>query len=65
METTPLVGIVMGSRSDERFVQETIDVLDELGIPNEVSILSAHRAPHRVQEYGSSAAKRGMHNKNK
>ena len=60
MEVTPLVGVVMGSRSDEPFIQETVSVLEELGIPHEVSVLSAHRTPRRVQEYGSSATERGL-----
>ncbi len=56
----PLVGVVMGSKSDEGVVQETLKTLEELGIEYEVSVLSAHRAPERVREYAQGARERGL-----
>lgn len=50
----------MGSSSDEPLVQDTLKVLGDLGIPFEVSVLSAHRTPARTQEYASSALERGL-----
>ena len=54
------VGVVMGSKSDEKLMQPALDVLMQLGIDYEVSIISAHRNPERVREYGLSAEKRGI-----
>ncbi|MSQ11974.1 MAG: 5-(carboxyamino)imidazole ribonucleotide mutase [Dehalococcoidia bacterium] len=56
----PLVGIVMGSRSDEPFVQETTKVLEELGISYESTVCSAHRNPEGVREYARTARERGL-----
>lgn len=56
----PLVGIVMGSRSDEPTMQGTIEVLESFGISYEVRVLSAHRAPERAREYGMTAQERGL-----
>ena len=56
----PLVGVVVGSRSDEAIVQETITVLNDLGISNEMSVLSAHRTPEKAREYAKSASERGL-----
>ncbi|MFZ5595401.1 MAG: 5-(carboxyamino)imidazole ribonucleotide mutase [Bacillota bacterium] len=56
----PLVGIVMGSDSDLPVMKETAGVLDELGIPYEVTISSAHRAPDKTAEYARNAAGRGI-----
>jgi 5-(carboxyamino)imidazole ribonucleotide mutase len=55
-----LVGIVMGSRSDESLVQETQKVLDELGIDYETRVLSAHRSPKRTADYAQTAKERGL-----
>ena len=55
-----LVGIVMGSRSDESLVQETQKVLDELGIDYETRVLSAHRSPQRTADYAQAAKERGL-----
>jgi phosphoribosylaminoimidazole carboxylase PurE protein len=55
-----LVGIIVGSDSDLPLIQEATSVLDELGIPYEVTIGSAHRTPERVTEYVSSASDRGI-----
>ena len=51
----PQVAIVMGSESDKPVMQQAADVLDSLGISNEVVVMSAHRTPGKVQEYAVSA----------
>ena len=56
----PLVGVVMGSSSDEPVVQETVKVLEQLEIDYEVRVMSAHRTPERVQEYAAAARDRGI-----
>ncbi|BAF60729.1 hypothetical protein PTH_2548 [Pelotomaculum thermopropionicum SI] len=56
----PLVGIVMGSDSDLPVMREAVRVLDELEIPSEVVISSAHRAPDKTAGYARSAAGRGL-----
>ncbi len=56
----PLVGVVMGSASDEPVVQGTVDTLEQLGIDYEVRVMSAHRTPERVQEYAQQARERGI-----
>ncbi|MEM1003555.1 MAG: 5-(carboxyamino)imidazole ribonucleotide mutase [Bacteroidota bacterium] len=54
------VGIIMGSNSDLPVMQEAIHVLNELGIETEVDIVSAHRTPEKMFDYGSNAHKRGI-----
>ena len=56
----PLVGVVMGSKSDAEVVQLTLDILQELGIEYEVSVMSAHRTPEKAQQYGREAKGRGI-----
>ena len=56
----PLVGVIMGSSSDEAVVAETVSVLDQMGIENEVTVASAHRTPEKVMEYVTSARDRGI-----
>jgi len=56
----PLVGIIMGSRSDWATLSHAADTLDELGIPYEVRVVSAHRTPDLLFEYASSAEARGL-----
>ena len=56
----PLVGVVMGSASDESVVQETVKTLEQLGVDYEVRVMSAHRTPERVQEYATTARDRGI-----
>ena len=56
----PLVGVVMGSASDEPVVKETIEVLEQLNVDYEVRVMSAHRTPERVQEYATTARERGI-----
>jgi 5-(carboxyamino)imidazole ribonucleotide mutase len=55
-----LVGIIMGSQSDLRIMKEAAEFLEELKIPFEISIVSAHRTPLRMVEYASSARDRGI-----
>ena len=59
-ERTPLVGIVVGSDSDWPTMQAAADALDEFGVGYEVGVVSAHRMPREMVEYGSSAADRGL-----
>ena len=59
-ETTPLVGIIMGSQSDWPTMKHTADILAELGIAYESKIVSAHRTPDRLYEYAKSAKSRGL-----
>lgn len=56
----PLVGIVMGSDSDLGVMAEATAVLEEFGVPYEISVASAHRAPALVHEYTSAAKGRGI-----
>jgi 5-(carboxyamino)imidazole ribonucleotide mutase len=58
--TTPPVGIIMGSQSDWSTMSEAARLLDELGIAHEDRIVSAHRTPDRLWDYGKSAAERGL-----
>ena len=59
-KTSPLVGIIMGSQSDWPIMQSASDILGELGVSTEVRIVSAHRTPHRLTEYATSAKARGL-----
>ncbi len=56
----PLVGIVMGSRSDWETMQHAAQKLEALGVPHEVRVVSAHRTPDVLFEYAASAAQRGL-----
>lgn len=56
----PLVGIIMGSDSDLPVMQAAADVLKEFGIAHEVTVVSAHRTPHRMIEYAQQAKARGL-----
>lgn len=58
--TKPLVGIIMGSQSDWPTMKEAANILDELGVPYEKKIVSAHRTPDRLWTYGKSAVERGL-----
>ena len=55
-----LVGILMGSKSDWETMEHASKTLDELGIPHETRILSAHRTPDQTLDYAATAAKRGL-----
>ena len=54
------VGIIMGSKSDLPVMQEAVDILNDFGIANEVDIVSAHRTPDKMMEYGKNAHTRGI-----
>jgi len=54
------VGIIMGSQSDWPTMHEAAEMLDALGVPYETKIVSAHRTPDRLWEYGKSAVSRGL-----
>src|SRR6266436_462527 len=56
----PLVGVIMGSKSDWETMEEADRVLTDFGIPHECRIVSAHRTPQWMAEYASSAAARGL-----
>ncbi|MBB5875767.1 MULTISPECIES: 5-(carboxyamino)imidazole ribonucleotide mutase [Xanthomonas] len=59
-QTAPLVGIVMGSRSDWETMQHAAQKLDALGVPYEVKVVSAHRTPDVLFAYAEQAAARGL-----
>ena len=54
------VGIIMGSKSDLNIMQDAADILKELGVGFEMTVVSAHRTPERMFEYAKSAASRGL-----
>lgn len=56
----PLVGVVMGSRSDWETMQHAVEILEALEIPHEVRVVSAHRTPDLLFEYAKSAEERGL-----
>jgi 5-(carboxyamino)imidazole ribonucleotide mutase len=60
MAEAPLVGIIMGSKSDLGVMEECAKQLEELGIAHEVVIASAHRNPDAVREWATTAAARGL-----
>jgi 5-(carboxyamino)imidazole ribonucleotide mutase len=60
MTAQPLVGVIMGSKSDWETLQFTAETLEKLGIPHEVNVVSAHRTPDFLFEYVSTAEKRGL-----
>jgi 5-(carboxyamino)imidazole ribonucleotide mutase len=59
-DTPPLVGVIMGSQSDWETMRHAAAVLDELGVPHEEKIVSAHRTPDRLAAYAKSARARGL-----
>ena len=59
-DSTPLVGIVMGSTSDAPTMHKCAAILDELEIPYEMKVCSAHRTPDRAHQFATTAANRGM-----
>jgi 5-(carboxyamino)imidazole ribonucleotide mutase len=56
----PLVAVIMGSKSDLKTMQAAIDLLQELGVPFEASVVSAHRTPDRMFEFAAGAESRGI-----
>ncbi len=59
-KNNPRVGIIMGSTSDLSVMQAAADILEELGVAYEISVVSAHRTPERMFEYARTAASRGL-----
>ncbi|HYE62588.1 MAG TPA: 5-(carboxyamino)imidazole ribonucleotide mutase [Phycisphaerales bacterium] len=59
-KAAPIVGVVMGSRSDWETMQHAVAILEELRVPHEVSVVSAHRTPDLLFEYASTAEDRGL-----
>ncbi|NLJ52974.1 MAG: 5-(carboxyamino)imidazole ribonucleotide mutase [Intrasporangiaceae bacterium] len=59
-DVAPVVGLVMGSDSDWPVMSAAADVLDEFGIAYEADVVSAHRMPHEMIDYGTRAAERGL-----
>ena len=59
-DTTPIVGIIMGSKSDLPAMEPCMEQLDAFGIPYELKIASAHRKPLEVHEWASTAVERGI-----
>jgi 5-(carboxyamino)imidazole ribonucleotide mutase len=55
-----LIGVIMGSSSDLKYLQPAIDLLIELGVPHEAKVVSAHRTPDWMFEYASTAESRGI-----
>jgi len=55
-----LVGVIMGSKSDWSTLSHTVEMLDKLGIPHEVKVVSAHRTPDLLFQYAGQAAERGI-----
>ena len=60
MADAPVVGIIMGSQSDWKTMSHTSDILEQLGVAHETRIVSAHRTPKRLLQYGESARDRGL-----
>jgi len=58
--STPLVGIIMGSQSDLKVMSKAAEILEKLDVPFEVTVVSAHRTPHRMVEYASAADAKGL-----
>lgn len=58
--SNPVIGIIMGSTSDLRVMTDAADILDELGVAYELTIVSAHRTPERLFEYAKSAKGKGL-----
>ncbi len=58
--STPVIGIIMGSQSDLKIMKEAAEFLDDLKIPFEITVVSAHRTPKRMVDYAESARTRGL-----
>lgn len=57
---TPLVGVIMGSKSDWPTMEKAVEMLEEFGVPHEVKVVSAHRTPDLMFEYAAEAEARGL-----
>ncbi len=60
MEKAPVVGVIMGSKSDFPVMKDAVDILKEFGVPVEVDIVSAHRTPEKMFDYAREAKSRGI-----
>lgn len=60
-EAQPIIGIIMGSRSDWETMRHAAETLSALDVPHECRVVSAHRTPDRLYDYAKSAAGRGLH----
>src|ERR1035437_9548206 len=60
MDEKPLVGVIMGSKSDWETMRHASETLTDFGVPHETRIVSAHRTPHLLAEYATGAAERGL-----
>lgn len=56
----PIVGVIMGSSSDWEIMQHAVNMLSDFGVPAETRVISAHRMPQDMAEYGAQAAQRGL-----
>src|SRR3546814_10560262 len=59
-DESPLVGIIMGSSSDWDIMKNAAAILEEFGVTHELRVVSAHRMPHDMVEYGAEADRRGL-----
>ena len=59
-DAKPLVGIIMGSQSDLKVMRDAAQVLEDFGIPFELTVVSAHRTPRRMVDYAANAQQRGI-----
>ena len=59
-QTNPIVAIIMGSKSDWETMRHAVEMLDDLGVPNEARVLSAHRTPDATADFARKAADRGL-----
>ena len=59
-EATPLVGVIMGSKSDWETMSGAHEILEQYGVPHECEIVSAHRTPDRMSDYAKNAVERGL-----
>lgn len=57
---TPLVGVIMGSKSDWPTMEKTVEMLEQFGVPYEVKVVSAHRTPDLMFDYAETAEARGL-----
>lgn len=60
MAKAPLIGIIMGSRSDWETMRHAAETLEALGVPHETRVVSAHRTPQRLYDYATGAVGRGL-----
>ncbi len=59
-QASPVVGVVMGSKSDWATLRRAAEILEQFGVPHECDVVSAHRTPGKLADYAASAADRGI-----